>query len=293
MAVSRRLRYEILRRDNHQCRYCGATAPDVPLTVDHVTPVALGGSDDPTNLVTACKDCNAGKSSSNPDQPLVDDVSADALRWGRAMQAAADQRVADRRALDSIVAQFDQAWLGWSVGTPEDRQPVPRDPNWRASIYRFIEAGLEAETMIGLARDAMECDVLKAEFVWRSFCRRSWDEITARQELARQLVDQPASRPTSALASALREHWLWLDEEGAHEGAEAALFVFRRAMELWTGGRLDDAEGQLLNVRTLIECIPDVDLDEDASAHDVGDRLAAQALTRHGVRLDRLVMEPR
>ncbi|AWN05089.1 HNH endonuclease [Gordonia phage Easley] len=40
MAVSKRLRYEILRRDNHTCRYCGATAPDVPLTVDHVVPVS-------------------------------------------------------------------------------------------------------------------------------------------------------------------------------------------------------------------------------------------------------------
>ena len=30
MAVSKRLRYEILRRDNHTCRYCGASAPDAP-----------------------------------------------------------------------------------------------------------------------------------------------------------------------------------------------------------------------------------------------------------------------
>lgn len=26
MSVSKRLRFEILRRDNHACRYCGATA---------------------------------------------------------------------------------------------------------------------------------------------------------------------------------------------------------------------------------------------------------------------------
>lgn len=63
MAVSKRLRYEILRRDNHTCRYCGASAPDVPLRVDHVTPVALGGSDKPENLVTSCEPCNSGKSS--------------------------------------------------------------------------------------------------------------------------------------------------------------------------------------------------------------------------------------
>jgi 5-methylcytosine-specific restriction endonuclease McrA len=39
MAVSKRTRYEVLRRDNHACRYCGGIAPDVILTVDHVTPV--------------------------------------------------------------------------------------------------------------------------------------------------------------------------------------------------------------------------------------------------------------
>jgi 5-methylcytosine-specific restriction endonuclease McrA len=32
--IPRRLRFEILRRDGHTCRYCGAQAPDVPLTVD-------------------------------------------------------------------------------------------------------------------------------------------------------------------------------------------------------------------------------------------------------------------
>src|SRR5438045_4098958 len=68
--ISKRLRYEILRRDNHACRYCGATAPDTPLTVDHVVPTALGGGDDPTNLVTACADCNGGKTSTTPGAEL-------------------------------------------------------------------------------------------------------------------------------------------------------------------------------------------------------------------------------
>ena len=35
MAVSKRLRYEILRRDNFACHYCGAAAPDVKLNADH------------------------------------------------------------------------------------------------------------------------------------------------------------------------------------------------------------------------------------------------------------------
>lgn len=90
MSVSKRLRYEVLRRDNHTCRYCGAAAPDVKLTVDHVVPVALGGSDEPANLATACSACNSGKTSSSPDAPLVEDVAQDALRWSRAMEKAAE-----------------------------------------------------------------------------------------------------------------------------------------------------------------------------------------------------------
>lgn len=80
MPVSKRLRYEILRRDNHACRYCGASAPDVKLNVDHVIPQALGGSDAPTNLVTSCADCNAGKTSSMPNAMPVADVDQETFR---------------------------------------------------------------------------------------------------------------------------------------------------------------------------------------------------------------------
>ncbi|MCV7359182.1 HNH endonuclease [Mycolicibacterium fluoranthenivorans] len=63
MAVSKRLRYEILTRDGEACRKCGRRAPEVELQIDHIIPVALGGSDDPSNLQTLCRDCNAGKAS--------------------------------------------------------------------------------------------------------------------------------------------------------------------------------------------------------------------------------------
>jgi 5-methylcytosine-specific restriction endonuclease McrA len=95
MAVSKRLRYEVLKRDNHTCAYCGRTAPEVKLTIDHVVPTTLGGDDDPSNLVAACADCNSGKSSSNPDAPIVANVAEDALRWAKAQQAAAQQMLTD------------------------------------------------------------------------------------------------------------------------------------------------------------------------------------------------------
>ncbi len=87
MAITKRARYETLRRDGYACRYCGAKAPDVILTVDHVVPVALGGTDALSNLAAACGSCNTGKSSSNPDDSLVTDVANDAQLWDDVMQA--------------------------------------------------------------------------------------------------------------------------------------------------------------------------------------------------------------
>lgn len=57
-------RWEVLRRDGFRCVYCVATGQETRLHVDHVHPVAAGGLNDHSNLVTACEECNLGKSDS-------------------------------------------------------------------------------------------------------------------------------------------------------------------------------------------------------------------------------------
>lgn len=59
--MSLRTRFQVLRRDEFTCQYCGRGSRDVVLHVDHVKPRAAGGSNDPKNLITACSDCNLGK----------------------------------------------------------------------------------------------------------------------------------------------------------------------------------------------------------------------------------------
>ena len=58
-------RQNIFKRDNFECQYC-STKRD--LTIDHVVPRAKGGGDSWTNLVTACKRCNAKKGDYTPDE---------------------------------------------------------------------------------------------------------------------------------------------------------------------------------------------------------------------------------
>ena len=55
------LRFEIFKRDQFTCRYCGKKSPEAVLEVDHVVPESAGGTDDGDNLVTACYECNRGK----------------------------------------------------------------------------------------------------------------------------------------------------------------------------------------------------------------------------------------
>lgn len=55
-------RLAIYHRDGFCCAYCGATAEEgAQLTLDHVLACELGGTNDASNLVTACLSCNSGK----------------------------------------------------------------------------------------------------------------------------------------------------------------------------------------------------------------------------------------
>lgn len=56
-SVWRSIRAAIIERDGGVCHYCGQDAN----TVDHKTPLALGGTSNPDNLVAACRSCNSGK----------------------------------------------------------------------------------------------------------------------------------------------------------------------------------------------------------------------------------------
>ena len=181
MAISKRLRYEILRRDNHACRYCGRAAPDVKLHIDHVVPQVLGGSDDPSNLVTSCAECNAGKTSSAPDQHVVADVSGSAAKWSAAMAQAAEEskRLSSGRieAHDAVINAFPSYY----------RNRIPSD--YTETLNQFLDAGLPADVMVEMARVAS--DKYGVTKRWNYFCGCCWTKIRQLQERAAELVEEP------------------------------------------------------------------------------------------------------
>ena len=117
-SLGKRTRFEVFKRDGFKCQYCGRSAPDVVLRVDHIEPVAAGGPDDILNFITACHDCNAGKGA----VPLSDSSAVVKAReqaqlleerrqqiemmmeWRRGLLASQDTEVEEASAFFSSIA---------------------------------------------------------------------------------------------------------------------------------------------------------------------------------------------
>jgi hypothetical protein len=124
------VRFTVFRRDNFTCRYCGRSSPAVVLHVEHVQAVANGGSDDPSNLVTACADCNGGKGVIEGVTPpeAVDATIAPAGLAGLWAHELDDEGYANRQ-MRILRPVGGDRWLvqlfSWLTGEPGGCEVVP------------------------------------------------------------------------------------------------------------------------------------------------------------------------
>jgi hypothetical protein len=183
--ISRRLRYEILRRDDNTCRYCHAT--DSPLTIDHVVPVALGGTDEPSNLVACCKDCNAGKTSTNPSAAVVEQATNDALRWSAAMQVAAGLAMDEVDRVNVYISTIDATWDRW-----EGDATIYRPGDWSRSARHWYAAGLPVALVVDAIDLAMGNRQVVHTDVWRYACGIVWKRIEKLREDASRVIAEGA-----------------------------------------------------------------------------------------------------
>lgn len=128
--MSKRLRFEIFKRDAFTCQYCGRRPPDVVLEVDHIHPVAAGGDNDEMNLISSCDDCNRGKAAKVLTERIIR-PDAD-LRYLEAQQELAEAKrfLAVKAELDQcrrlLIAEIQRHWhrvLSTGDDVPAD-QPI-------------------------------------------------------------------------------------------------------------------------------------------------------------------------
>lgn len=186
------MRYEVLRRDRHRCRYCGTGPEDARLTVDHVIPEALGGPTTPENLITACDPCNSGKASVPPDAEIVADVAGRTLRWRDAIVQAAQEAERDERrlwactnAMEGTLLLAWQVWTCTSCGRGGEEH-IPEDA--RDSLRQWFVAGLQPQDVEDLTGAAWRARVA-CDSRWRYFCGCAWTRVRALHERAFKILE--------------------------------------------------------------------------------------------------------
>jgi hypothetical protein len=176
MAISKRTRFEVLRRDENTCQYCGQSAPDVVLHVDHVEPVSLGGSDKPDNLLTACQDCNLGKASIAPDSPLVESVGGKAAAYAFSMTTKMTELRASIEQGDEYLEEFRCTWDTFTC----QGQPIPKPIDYESSLHRWFNMGVPIRLVEMAIKRAMVSATSSKPFPEFTYmCGVIWNQINA------------------------------------------------------------------------------------------------------------------
>lgn len=171
IAISKKTRFEVFKRDGFCCQYCGAVPPAVLLEVDHIDPVCNGGTNDIDNLVTACFNCNRGKAGN-----LLTVIPTSLAEKAAEIQEREAQihgyRVIIQARLDRIE---DDMWHIAELLFPRSStEGLPRD--WLQSIKNF-NAKLprhEVEEAVEIARAS---PAWAKNAIFRYFCGVCWNKI--------------------------------------------------------------------------------------------------------------------
>lgn len=179
MAVGKRLRFEVFKRDGFQCQYCGRTPPQVVLEPDHVVPVSDGGPDAMENLVAACFDCNRGKSNiplTSVPRPLAEVMEEAAER--REQLEAYNQMLLDQRAAEEErIAELGRHWFNRLV-RPKDYGKWVFGHDRAQSIRTFLRklpAAVILEAM-DAAHARKNATLEYDEPCWKYFCGICWNK---------------------------------------------------------------------------------------------------------------------
>lgn len=174
-AISKKTRFEVFKRDSFTCQYCGSHPPAVILNVDHIDPVANGGSNDQDNLVTSCESCNQGKSDrllSDIPQSLQDKA---ALIVEREEQIKGYQRVMNdrRQRIEDECMEVVDVYERFNEGyTLNDASLV--------TVRRFIEKLGMHEVVEAMERAYSNTKIRKGQ-EFKYFCGICWNKIRGAQ----------------------------------------------------------------------------------------------------------------
>lgn len=183
-AISTRTRFEIFKRDSFQCQYCGRTPPTVVLNIDHVHPVAEGGDNEPENLITACEECNSGKSDKLLSQvtPTLQAQMAEQRKRKKQLDQYNDWLMETR---NSRVADIEEIGLYWFNQYKSEKNRfvfgTARVPSIKNFIARLPKAKILDAIDIAMSRLPVSTDGDDYS-TFKYFCGVCWGMIKGPQD---------------------------------------------------------------------------------------------------------------
>lgn len=169
-AISKKTRFEVFKRDEFTCTYCGQKPPAVVLEVDHIVPVAKGGKNGMDNLITACFDCNRGKGAGT--LTAVPESLAD--KAARVKEAEAQLKAYRKVMAAQQQREKDDAWTVIRALFGDDCQEIRRD--WFQSVMRFCSR-LDHHDVVYAAETARARKPYGMEAKFKYFCGICWNMI--------------------------------------------------------------------------------------------------------------------
>lgn len=170
MALSKKLRFEVFKRDGFTCQYCGRKPPEIILEVDHMEAASSGGSDKIDNLITSCFDCNRGKSAT----PLEQLPSSVELRM-----RIQEERQKQLQHYNTFVRKIDKQRerdVAEVMTIFEKSSFAMNSEHDKLQIRRFVE-----KLPIDEVKDAMRLAVIRIpenpNRIWKYFCGICWRKV--------------------------------------------------------------------------------------------------------------------
>lgn len=168
--LTKKMRFDVFKRDSFVCQYCGSTPPKAVLEVDHINPVANGGKNSLDNLITSCFDCNRGKGAglltSIPESvERRAEVMAEKMEQIKAfnrMVKANEKRL--EKEVDEVQEAFEFYHPGYSFAD-----------KFRRSVRLFLEK-VPAHTVVDFMHRAC-CRIKSRDDALKYFCGICWKHI--------------------------------------------------------------------------------------------------------------------
>jgi len=141
VAITKKVRFEVFKRDGFACQYCGKTPPEVTLEIDHIIPKSKQGTDEINNLLTSCFSCNRGKSNTKLERitPTLKENLTTVKEQQKQMRSYEKHLALIEQKKETDIKEVGKYFFNKFAKTKRTRDKYVFTGNWKTSTRTFLK----------------------------------------------------------------------------------------------------------------------------------------------------------